>query len=286
VDRPGQLHGDVLEAQIELGGPDLGGDDLAGSQCRQEVLHRARAGILTAQRGRLVDGEAVLPGGDVHLGVGAGGQGAAHGEPRGGPALGRARQGRRGLVHEVAETGAGCCGIAHGSIVAIPGQRSRNEPKCPNIQDGAGVCCASRTSGSAQVPVGSVFVKILLIGSGAREHALARSLATDPATSELIVAPGNPGTAHIATNVAVDASNPAAVTALAREHDADLVVIGPEAPLVAGVADAVRAADIPVFGPNADAAHLEGSKAFAKEIMAAANVPTAMARVCRTTDEV
>jgi len=154
------------------------------------------------------------------------------------------------------------------------------------MQDGAAARCASRPSGSPRVPVGSVFVKILLIGSGAREHALARSLATDPATSELIVAPGNPGTAHIATNVPVDASDPAAVTALAREREADLVVIGPEAPLVAGVADAVRAADIPVFGPNADAAHLEGSKAFAKEIMAAANVPTAMARVCRTTDEV
>src|SRR5699024_10170043 len=171
-------------------------------------------------------------------------------EPRGGPALGRTRQGGRRLVHEVAETGTGCCGIAHGSIVAIRAQVSRNGPKCPNMQDGARVPCASRTSGSAQVPVGSVFVKILLIGSGAREHALARSLATDPATSELIVAPGNPGTAHIATNVAVDASDPAAVTALAREHDADLVVIGPEAPLVAGVADAVQPRAAPGSEPN------------------------------------
>lgn len=136
------------------------------------------------------------------------------------------------------------------------------------------------------MPVGSVFVKILLIGSGAREHALARSLAADPATSELTVAPGNPGTARIATNTDVDPCDPQQVTDLARRLQADLVVIGPEAPLVAGVADALRAADIPVFGPNADAAHLEGSKAFAKEIMAAANVPTAMARVCRTTDEV
>lgn len=129
-------------------------------------------------------------------------------------------------------------------------------------------------------------MRILLIGSGAREHALARSLAADAATSELIVAPGNPGTGQIARNIPVEACDPDAVTALAREVRADLVIIGPEAPLVAGVADAVRAAGIAVFGPNAEAARLEGSKAFAKEIMAAANVPTAMARVCRTTDEV
>ena len=128
-------------------------------------------------------------------------------------------------------------------------------------------------------------MRILLIGSGAREHALARSLAADPATSALTVAPGNPGIAAIADTVHVQATDPAAVAALARQLDADLVVVGPEAPLVAGVADAVRAAGIPVFGPDAAAARLEGSKAFAKEIMAAANVPTAMARVCRTIDE-
>ncbi|WP_163544046.1 phosphoribosylamine--glycine ligase [Occultella kanbiaonis] len=128
-------------------------------------------------------------------------------------------------------------------------------------------------------------MKILLIGSGAREHALARSLAADPATSTLTVAPGNPGTAELATNRDVDADDPAAVAALARELDADLVVVGPEAPLVAGVADAVRAAGIPVFGPNGDAATLEGSKAFAKDVMAAASVPTAMAHVCRTVEE-
>ncbi|HLS63071.1 MAG TPA: phosphoribosylamine--glycine ligase [Ruania sp.] len=128
-------------------------------------------------------------------------------------------------------------------------------------------------------------MRILLIGSGAREHALARSLAADPATSALTVAPGNPGIAAVADTVDVQATDPAAVAALAQQLDADLVVIGPEAPLVAGVADAVRAAGIPVFGPDAAAARLEGSKAFAKEIMAAANVPTAMARVCRTIDE-
>ncbi|UFU06041.1 phosphoribosylamine--glycine ligase [Ruania halotolerans] len=129
-------------------------------------------------------------------------------------------------------------------------------------------------------------MKILLIGSGAREHALAHSLAADPATTSLVVAPGNPGTGRIARNVAVDALSPDAVADLAREVAADLVVIGPEAPLVAGVADAVRAAGIAVFGPNGDAATLEGSKAFAKEVMAAAAVPTAMAHVCQTMDEV
>jgi len=127
-------------------------------------------------------------------------------------------------------------------------------------------------------------VKILLIGSGAREHALARSLAQ--AGADLVVAPGNPGTAALAENRAVEAADPAAVTALAREVGADLVVVGPEAPLVAGVADAVRAAGIPVFGPDAAAARLEGSKAFAKDVMAAAGVPTAMAHVCTTLAEV
>jgi len=129
-------------------------------------------------------------------------------------------------------------------------------------------------------------VKILLIGSGAREHALARALSRDPATSEVIVAPGNPGTAAIATNAPVDPQDPEQVAALALREAADLVVIGPEAPLVAGVADAVRAAGIPVFGPDAAAAHLEGSKAFAKEVMAAADVPTAMARVCHSMADV
>jgi len=125
-------------------------------------------------------------------------------------------------------------------------------------------------------------VKILLLGSGAREHALARCLASDPATSELVVAPGNPGTAEIATNLAIDPTSPTEVVELATQMGAELVVVGPEAPLVAGVADAVREAGIPVFGPGAEAARLEGSKAFAKEVMAAADVPTAEAVVCTT----
>ena len=131
-------------------------------------------------------------------------------------------------------------------------------------------------------------MRILVIGSGAREHAIARALALDPATSAVVVAPGNPGTATLpgAENAAVDPLDPAAVTALAQRLEADLVVVGPEAPLVAGVADAVRAAGIPVFGPDAAAARLEGSKAFAKDVMAAAAVPTAMAHVCSSLAEV
>ena len=128
-------------------------------------------------------------------------------------------------------------------------------------------------------------MKILLLGSGAREHALARALARDPQTSELIVAPGNPGTSAIATNLNIDPSVPEEVVALATQMKADLVVVGPEAPLVAGVADAVRDAGIPCFGPGAEAARLEGSKAFAKEIMTAAGVPTAEAALCPTEAE-
>ncbi|WP_017177529.1 phosphoribosylamine--glycine ligase [Actinomyces timonensis] len=128
-------------------------------------------------------------------------------------------------------------------------------------------------------------MKILLLGSGAREHALARALASDPVTTELVVAPGNPGTAAIATNISADANDPDAVVALAQQMGAELVVIGPEAPLVAGVADAVRAGGIPCFGPGAEAARLEGSKAFAKEVMASAGVPTAEAAVCETPAE-
>ncbi|WP_062290782.1 phosphoribosylamine--glycine ligase [Demequina phytophila] len=124
---------------------------------------------------------------------------------------------------------------------------------------------------------------ILLVGTGAREHALARALSLDPAVTQLHAAPGNPGIADVATLHGVDATNPVAVASLASQLKADLVVVGPEAPLVAGVADAVRATGIPVFGPSGQAAMLEGSKAFAKEVMAAANVPTAEPRVCTTT---
>ncbi|MGO1591264.1 MAG: phosphoribosylamine--glycine ligase [Ancrocorticia sp.] len=129
-------------------------------------------------------------------------------------------------------------------------------------------------------------MKILLIGSGGREHALALALRRDPAVTELLIAPGNPGTAVLGENIDVDILDGGAIVELAQDQDVDLVVVGPEAPLVAGIADEVRAAGIAVFGPGQEAARLEGSKAFAKEIMAVADVPTAMARVCTTADQV
>jgi len=124
-----------------------------------------------------------------------------------------------------------------------------------------------------------------VIGGGGREHAIVRALAADPAVSELHAAPGNPGIGELAQLHAVSASDPADVVRLARHVSAELVVIGPEAPLVAGVADALRAAGIAVFGPDAAAARIEGSKAFAKEVMAAAGIPTAGARVASTEAE-
>ncbi|KJY23366.1 MULTISPECIES: phosphoribosylamine--glycine ligase [Streptomyces] len=129
-------------------------------------------------------------------------------------------------------------------------------------------------------------MKVLVIGGGAREHALCRSLSLDPDVSALYCAPGNAGIAEVAELRPVDALDGAAVAALAGELGADLVVVGPEAPLVAGVGDAVRAAGIPVFGPSREAARLEGSKAFAKDVMAAAGVPTARSYVCTTAEEV
>ena len=125
-------------------------------------------------------------------------------------------------------------------------------------------------------------MKVLVIGSGAREHALALALSRDPSVTSLAVAPGNPGTAEVAENLPVDALDPEAVAVLAGGFD--LVVVGPEAPLVAGVADAVRAKGIPVFGPSQAAAQIEGSKSFAKDVMAAAGVPTAAADTCETAD--
>ena len=131
-------------------------------------------------------------------------------------------------------------------------------------------------------------MKVLVIGSGAREHAIVKALTLDPSVDAVIAAPGNPGIDAIALcrplpKGVVDGPG---VAALAATLGVDLVVIGPEAPLVAGVADAVRARGIACFGPSAQAARLEGSKAFAKEVMAAAEVPTALAHVCTTADEV
>jgi phosphoribosylamine--glycine ligase len=122
-------------------------------------------------------------------------------------------------------------------------------------------------------------VRVLVIGSGAREHALLLALRNDPEVEEVAVAPGNAGTAIIADQHDVDITSGDAVTRLARRIGSDLVVIGPEVPLVLGVADVVRAAGIACFGPTKEAAHIEGSKSFAKDVMAAAGVRTAASEV-------
>jgi phosphoribosylamine--glycine ligase len=129
-------------------------------------------------------------------------------------------------------------------------------------------------------------VRALVIGSGGREHALLLGPDRDPPGTALHAAPGNAGTAAVATNHAVDANSGDAVVALAREIGADLVVIGPEVPLVHGVADALRAAGFPTFGPSAQAAQIEGSKAYAKDVMAAAGVATARAESVTAVDDV
>ncbi|WP_426751252.1 phosphoribosylamine--glycine ligase [Myxococcus sp. Y35] len=121
-------------------------------------------------------------------------------------------------------------------------------------------------------------VKVLLLGSGGREHALAWKLSQSPRLTQLLCGPGNPGTAKVGTNVPLRADSPEDVAAFAKREAVDLVVVGPEAPLVAGVADALAGVGIPCFGPVAAGARIEGSKAFAKEIMAEAGVPTAAFR--------
>ena len=118
-------------------------------------------------------------------------------------------------------------------------------------------------------------IDILLLGSGGREHALAKKLAESPRCGTLYIAPGNGGTLQEGVNVALAEDDPEAVAAFAREECIGLVVIGPEAPLVAGVADAVRAAGIACFGPGAEGAQMEGSKRFSKELMERAGIPTA-----------
>lgn len=128
-------------------------------------------------------------------------------------------------------------------------------------------------------------MKTLVIGTGGREHALALALAGDPDVGEVHAAPGNPGIAAVATLHDVDPMDGDAVADLAVALGVDLVVVGPEAPLVAGVADAVRERGIAVFGPSGAAAQLEGSKVFSKDVMAVAGVPTAGSRTCTTPEE-
>ncbi len=125
-----------------------------------------------------------------------------------------------------------------------------------------------------------------MVGGGAREHAIVRSLSQDPTVTALACAPGNAGIGASAELLPLDAGDPQAVADLAVRWGADFVIIGPEGPLVAGAADAVRSRGIVCFGPSASAARLEGSKAFAKDVMAEAGVPTAMAHVCDTAEQV
>jgi len=128
-------------------------------------------------------------------------------------------------------------------------------------------------------------VRILVVGSGAREHTIIQALGREGASHQLWAAPGNAGISAEAEVVALDSTNPKVVTEFAITTDIDMVIIGPEAPLVAGVANRLRKAGVAVFGPDADAAALEGSKAFAKDVMARAGVPTGQAWTVSVRDE-
>ncbi len=145
---------------------------------------------------------------------------------------------------------------------------------------------ADRTNADRSPQLRSGSVQVLVIGGGGREHALAAALTRDPAVNEVHAAPGNPGIASVAVTHAVDPVDGKAVAGLALRLGVDLVVVGPEAPLVAGVADAVREVGIACFGPSGQAAAIEGSKAFAKDVMLTAGIPTADARVCESRSDV
>lgn len=122
---------------------------------------------------------------------------------------------------------------------------------------------------------GTIRMNILVIGAGGREHALCWKIAQSPLLSSLYCTPGNGGTADIASCVALDETDHAAVISFCRDHEIDLVVVGPEAPLVAGLVDDLTAADILAFGPTKGAAQLEGSKGFTKDMCAKYDIPTA-----------
>ncbi len=128
-------------------------------------------------------------------------------------------------------------------------------------------------------------MNVLVLGSGGREHALTWAISKSLRCGELFAAPGNGGTAAIATNVPLDIQDAQAIIGFSRDHAIDLVVVGPEAPLVAGVADELRAAGLLVFGPDAQGARLEGSKSFSKEFMLAHGLPTARYKKCTSQDE-
>ena len=132
---------------------------------------------------------------------------------------------------------------------------------------------------SAVEALGLALVRVLVVGSGAREHALLLALRRDPEVDGLAIAPGNAGTAAVADQYEVDITSGDDVAALAKKIGADLVIIGPEVPLVVGVADTVRAAGIACFGPTKEAARIEGSKSFAKDVMTAAGVRTATSEI-------
>ncbi len=128
-------------------------------------------------------------------------------------------------------------------------------------------------------------MRILVLGSGAREHSVIRALLNDPSDYEIIAAPGNAGISEEVVVAELRIEDPEAVSEFARDHQIELVIVGPEAPLIAGVAGALRTSGIPVFGPSTEAAAIEGSKSFAKEIMASAKIPTAKSVLVATEKE-